>query len=160
CCLKAIWAQGARCCRLQPPHTPKCAHLGSTRSDDGVSMLSRTASSKLRCLLRRPTVTRSPGNAPGTNTALPARPAQPPPSCASESMVTMSVKRTEPARPSVLRPCLQIGAEMRLAVRRPLQQVLAHARQLRGVLPRRQPAPHQLEAQVDEIGVDDVGLAV
>jgi hypothetical protein len=38
-CFAASCAAGDRCCRAQPPQTPKCAQRGSTRSGDGLQHL-------------------------------------------------------------------------------------------------------------------------
>ena len=64
---------GERCCSEQPPHLPKCAQRGSTRSEERSSTCSSSASSWLRSRRRTMYSISSPGSAPATNTVLPAR---------------------------------------------------------------------------------------
>ena len=71
---------GSRCCRAQPPQTPKCAQRGVTRPAAGSSTSSSCASSCWRWRRVRRKRMRSPGSAPATKAVLPPR-TTPSPSC-------------------------------------------------------------------------------
>ena len=147
-CLAAICVRASACCVAQPPQTPKCGQRGvaparAPLQDRGERGRSRTRTSAQDLDTRR----RSPGSAPSTNTTLPsALRATPRPSASSESMRSVRSSRARGTRASAARRASRACSRTQRAL-----GLVA----LGGVA-----AAHQLEAQVEEIGVDAVGLAV
>jgi hypothetical protein len=86
-CFAAICVRASVCCRLQPPHTPKCGQRGAWRLEAPLVIALRRPISKDAFFLRTWKATSSPGSAPSTNTTLPsAVRATPRPSASSESI--------------------------------------------------------------------------
>src|SRR3954464_15174699 len=70
----------------QPPQVAKCGQGGATRSGDGVSTASASASSASPRLPTSRARTVSPGSVPGRKTVLPSRRAMPSPAAPSASI--------------------------------------------------------------------------
>src|SRR4051812_33769398 len=72
----------------QPPQVAKCGQGGATRSAEGESTASASASSTSPRLPTSRARTVSPGRVPGRNTVLPSRRAMPSPAAPSASIVS------------------------------------------------------------------------
>ena len=89
-CLAFICSSYGSCCHLQPPQSPKCWHIGSTRL--ALYLWKRiTSASQYECFfLRICTSTTSPGTQNGTNTTMSFHLKRLLPSAATDSIVTFS----------------------------------------------------------------------
>src|SRR6056297_80852 len=162
CCLASIWRSAARCCSEQPPQMPYTAQRGSTRSGEGSSTASSRASSKFFRRRSRRKRTRSPARAPSTNTFLPGTSAMPRPSWVMPRMPASSGSRcffamSQASAPVGAIPGLEELREVRLPA---LAEGPSHPLVFLLEIGRRHAAAHELEAQIDQVGVDDVRLAV
>src|SRR5262245_56379554 len=155
CCLNGTCAACARCCIAHPPQRPKYSHSGVTREGEGSSTRFKSASCILRRRLRNAISTRSPGSASATKTLRPSRSATPSPSCVRSTIVAVTTG------PSARMPRGLPEFEVLLQVRPVrLRELCLDDADLVLVGGRIELAAHELEAQVDEIRVQDVGFAV
>src|SRR5262245_23301833 len=154
-CLNGTCAACARCCNAQPPHRPKYSQSACTREGEGSSTRLSSASCSLRRRLRSAISTRSPGSASATKIFLPSRSATPTPSCVRSTIVAVTTGPS--ARMSRGLPERKVLLQVRPVG---LRELRFDDRDLVLVARRVELAPHELEAQIDEIRVQDVGLAV
>src|SRR6056297_830819 len=166
CCLASIWRSAARCCSEQPPQMPYTAQRGSTRSGEASSTASSRASSKFFRRRTRRKRTCSPASAPSTNTFLPDTSAMPRPSWVMPRMPASSGSRcffamffaiAQASAPGRTAPGLEELCEMRLTA---VAEAPAHPLVFLLEVGRRHAPAHELEAQIHQVGVDEVGLAV
>src|SRR5262245_10790189 len=155
CCLNGTCAACERCCSAQPPQRPKYSQAGVTREGEGSSTRFSSASCILRRRLRRTISTRSPGSASATKTLRPSRSATPTPSCVRSTIVAGTTGPS--ARMPRGLPEVQILLQVRPVG---LRELCFDDGDLILIGRRIELAAHELEAQIDQIRVQDVGLAV
>ena len=140
---------------------PKCAQRGVTRAGEASSTSSSCASSCWRCRRTRRKRMRSPGSAPATKAALPSA-TMPSPSwvsAARRSLLRLSDHLGGPARPAQAAPPRHAGIRRSAAQCRRASSAFTRSTSSR-VLFAARAAAHQLEAQIDEIGIEHIRLAV
>src|SRR5262249_30355914 len=144
-----------RCCSAQPPQRPKYSQPGETRSGAGSTIRTSSASWSLRRRLRSASSTVSPRSAFGTKTRRPSTSATPSPSCVRSTI--RAVTRRPSHRMANGAPSFE-----KLAQVRPIRLLELRLDELRfvNVLFRVELASQDLEAQIDQIGVQRVRLAV
>src|SRR6185436_15423257 len=143
-CLAATWVRRSTCWVEQPPQTPKCGQSGARREAEARRISVTRARSNFGLVSSSRASTSSPASAPSTNTTLPALRATPRPAASSASI-------------SSFIPELQEFAPVRLAK---VLEVCFQDSGFFSVLVFRERPPQELVAQVQQVGVRRVGLAI
>src|SRR6185436_2018804 len=143
-CLAATWVRRSTCWVEQPPQTPKCGQSGARREAEARRISVTRARSNFGLVSSSRASTSSPASAPSTNTTLPALRATPRPAASSASI-------------SRIIPELQEFAPVRLVE---ALQIRLQDLDFLPVRVLREYSPQELIAQVQQISVGGVDLAV